>query len=76
MAMEPCASHTAIQRVRNSDDSDFPNASQDGYNPIISVILLGPGDMSKGLIGYITLRVDTTVEEDGFSALDLVDGPL
>ncbi|KAJ5594142.1 uncharacterized protein N7459_000350 [Penicillium hispanicum] len=76
MAIEPYTSHTEIQRVRNSDDSNFPNASQNGYNPITSGILLEPGDISKGLIGYITLGIDTTIGDDGFSTLDLVNSPL
>lgn len=63
VAMEPYVSHTAVQRVQNSNDFEFSKDSQSGYDPVISVIPLDEHDIVKGLIGYITLGVDTTAVE-------------
>ena len=39
-------------------------------------MMLDPEDLAKGLIGHITLGVETTVDEKGFSSLNLVNGAL
>ncbi|KAJ5889206.1 hypothetical protein N7504_010016 [Penicillium tannophilum] len=64
MAMEPYASHTQINRTRNDVDMEFSKGTENGYNPVVSVVAIDENDLSKGLIGYITIGVDTTAVED------------
>lgn len=64
MAMEPYASHTQINRTRNDVDMEFSKGTKNGYNPVVSVVAIDENDLSKGLIGYITIGVDTTAVED------------
>ena len=64
MAMEPYASHTQINRTRNDVDMEFPKGFRNDYSPVVSVVPLDENDLSKGLIGYITIGVDTTATED------------
>ncbi|KAJ5557419.1 hypothetical protein N7494_001334 [Penicillium frequentans] len=64
MAMEPYASHTQINRTRNDVDMEFSKGTKNGYNPVVSVVAIDENDLSKGLIGYITIGVDTTAIED------------
>ncbi|GLA44536.1 hypothetical protein AnigIFM63309_003611 [Aspergillus niger] len=64
MAIEPYASHTQINRTRNADDMEFSKGLANGYNPVVSVVQVDPVDLSKGMIGYITIGVDTSAIED------------
>jgi hypothetical protein len=64
MKMEPYASHTQINRTRNDVDMEFSKGAQNGYNPIVSVVPLDENDLSMGMIGYITIGVDTSAIED------------
>ncbi|GFF86633.1 hypothetical protein IFM47457_07227 [Aspergillus lentulus] len=73
MGTEPSASHTQINRTTNVEDMEFSNGMVNGFNPIVSVVQVGDNDLSKGLIGYITLGVDSTAVEDEHWSLYLVD---
>ncbi|KAL4802187.1 Intradiol ring-cleavage dioxygenase [Aspergillus unguis] len=64
MALEPYASHTEINRTRNDVDMEFSKGLENGYNPLVSVVPVDENDLSKGLIGYITIGVDTSAIED------------
>ncbi|KAJ5734907.1 Intradiol ring-cleavage dioxygenase [Penicillium malachiteum] len=65
MALEPYASHTQINRTTNAEDSIFPYNTAGGFSPIINVVPVDGHDFTKGMIGYITLGVDTTAIEHG-----------
>ncbi|KAJ5997712.1 hypothetical protein N7522_009372 [Penicillium canescens] len=60
MALEPYASHTEINRTTNAVDSVFSGDTENGYNPIVSVVPADGKDVTKGMIGYITIGVDKT----------------
>ncbi|KAK8045589.1 dioxygenase [Apiospora rasikravindrae] len=61
MALEPYAQHTQIQRTANDVDKFIGGSMEGGYSPFVAVEPLdGPeGDVTKGMVGYITLGVDT-----------------
>ncbi|KAF7539805.1 hypothetical protein G7054_g1898 [Neopestalotiopsis clavispora] len=58
MSLEPYASHTQINRTMNSVDSIF--SYDGGYSPVVSVVPADGVDIRNGMIGYITIGVDTT----------------
>lgn len=62
MALEPYVSHTQINRTLNSEDSldIFGEASAGGYSPIVNIVPADGEDVANGMIGYITMGVDTT----------------
>ncbi|KAJ5685842.1 hypothetical protein N7536_008461 [Penicillium majusculum] len=64
MALQPYASHTQINRTHNDVDMEFSKGETNGYNPVVSVVPVDDDDLTKGLIGYITIGVDTTAIED------------
>ncbi|KAL4946412.1 hypothetical protein BDV06DRAFT_234017 [Aspergillus oleicola] len=64
MALEPYASHTEIERTTNAKDTVYFQDTENGFNPVISVVPVDGNDVTKGMIGYITLGVDTTAIED------------
>lgn len=59
MALEPYASHTQINRTTNAVDSVFSEV-HNGYSPVVSVVPVDGQDVTKGMVGYITIGVDTT----------------
>lgn len=63
MALQPYASHTQINRTTNANDSVFSQDTAGGYNPIVSVVPADGQDVSNGMIGYITIGVDTSAIE-------------
>ncbi|KAB8209521.1 intradioldioxygenaselike [Aspergillus parasiticus SU-1] len=63
MSLEPYASHTQINRTTNAQDTIFPEGTDGGFNPVISVVPADGEDISKGMIGYITIGVDTAAIE-------------
>nr|WHF58371.1 dioxygenase [Aspergillus sp.] len=65
MALEPYVSHTQINRTTNAEDSVFFQDTEGGYSPLIQVVPVDGKDVTKGMIGYVTLGVDTTAIEDG-----------
>ncbi|RHZ49501.1 uncharacterized protein CDV56_104681 [Aspergillus thermomutatus] len=64
MGMEPYASHTQINRTTNAEDMEFSKSTVNGFNPVVSVVQIDDNDLSKGLVGYITLGVDSTAIKD------------
>ena len=65
MASEPYVSHTQINRTTNAVDSIFSDGFSGGCNPVISVVAADGVDVKNGVIGYITIGVDTTAIETG-----------
>ncbi|KAE8367481.1 Intradiol ring-cleavage dioxygenase [Aspergillus caelatus] len=64
MALEPYASHVEINRTTNAEDMEFSKGMANGYNPVVSVVQIDDDDISKGLIGYITIGVDSSAIRD------------
>ncbi|KAJ5470248.1 hypothetical protein N7530_007605 [Penicillium desertorum] len=64
MALQPYASHTEVNRTRNDVDMEFSKGQKNGYNPVVSVVPVDDDDLTKGLVGYITIGVDTTAISD------------
>lgn len=66
MALEPYASHTQINRTTNADDSQsiYTAATAGGYNPIVNIVPMDGENNENGMIGYITMGIDTTNLED------------
>ncbi|KAJ5093149.1 aromatic compound dioxygenase [Penicillium angulare] len=64
MKLEPYATHTQINRTTNAEDSVFSGDTDGGYSPIISVVPADGKNVNNGMIGYITIGVDTTAIED------------
>lgn len=60
MALEPYVSHTEIERMTNAEDNLFDFSYANGYDPIISVVPEDGEDVENGMIGYVTIGVDTT----------------
>lgn len=64
MALEPYVSHTQINRTTNAKDTLISGSFEDGYSPIISVVPADGKDIKNGMIGYITIGVDTSAIEN------------
>ncbi|QDS77874.1 hypothetical protein FKW77_000318 [Venturia effusa] len=66
MALEPYVSHTAINRTTNDIDSTYAqSANGTGYNPVIDIVAADGVDIANGVIGYITIGVDTNDIQTG-----------
>ncbi|OJJ74474.1 hypothetical protein ASPBRDRAFT_204603 [Aspergillus brasiliensis CBS 101740] len=65
-ALEPYSSVTGFQRVVNGLDDTFHNENTDGYNAVVSVIPMDGVDVRNGMIGYITIGVDTETVDSKF----------
>lgn len=63
MALPPYASHTQINRTTNVADTFFSGGTEGGYNPVVSVVPADGKDIRNGMIGYITIGVDTSAIE-------------
>ncbi|EOD48862.1 putative protocatechuate -dioxygenase beta subunit protein [Neofusicoccum parvum] len=63
MALEPYVSHTEIERTTNDVDTIYDQSFY-GYNPVVSVVAADGENMENGVIGYITMGVDTTAIEE------------
>lgn len=61
--MQPYASHTQINRTTNAEDTIFSSSFKNGYSPLISVAPADGEDYKNGVIGYITIGVDTSAIE-------------
>lgn len=60
MAIEPYVGHTEIERVTNDVDSIFTSSAYDnGFDPNIVLVPMDGVDITNGVIGYITIGVDT-----------------
>lgn len=62
MALEPYVSHTQINRTTNDIDSIYSGETANGYNPIISVVPLDGENVENGIVGYITIGVDSATK--------------
>jgi protocatechuate 3,4-dioxygenase beta subunit len=65
MALEPYVSHTEINRTTNADDSVFDQDTAGGYNPVIDFVAMDGVDIANGVIGYITIGIDTADIQTG-----------
>ncbi|CZR68616.1 probable protocatechuate 3,4-dioxygenase beta subunit [Phialocephala subalpina] len=65
MALEPYVSHTQINRTTNDEDSVFDQDTVGGYNPVIDFVAEDGVDVANGVIGYITIGIDTTDIQTG-----------
>lgn len=63
MALEPYASHTQINRTTNAEDTIFGDGFANGYDPVVSIVPMDGEDLTKGMIGYITIGVNTSLIE-------------
>lgn len=71
MATAPYNQHTQINRTTNAEDSIFSDSFAGGYDPVISIIAADGVDVLNGMIGYVTIGVDTTaVETHSLGGLD------
>ncbi|KAF4774195.1 protocatechuate 3 [Colletotrichum scovillei] len=59
MALEPYVSHTEINRTTNDVDSVYSSGLANGYNPVIDIVPLDGSDITQGMVGYITIGIDT-----------------
>ncbi|TDZ37469.1 hypothetical protein C8035_v007838 [Colletotrichum spinosum] len=59
MALEPYVSHTEIDRTTNDVDSVYSEGFANGYNPVIDIVPLDGVDIKNGMVGYITIGIDT-----------------
>ncbi|KAF3799847.1 hypothetical protein GCG54_00010039 [Colletotrichum gloeosporioides] len=59
MALEPYVSHTEINRTTNDVDSVYSEGFANGYNPVIDIVPLDGVDIRNGMVGYITIGIDT-----------------
>ncbi|OJJ52459.1 hypothetical protein ASPSYDRAFT_95556 [Aspergillus sydowii CBS 593.65] len=65
MALEPYASHTEIERVKNEDDGIYTEESSTGAMTILDTEPLDGVDYRNGVVGYITLGIQTTHIRNG-----------
>ncbi|KAI1497538.1 protocatechuate 3,4-dioxygenase beta subunit [Biscogniauxia marginata] len=63
MSLEPYVSHTAINRTTNNIDSIFQAEAANGWDPIITVVPMDGENIENGIIGYITIGVDTAAKK-------------
>ncbi|KAF2146995.1 uncharacterized protein K452DRAFT_218130 [Aplosporella prunicola CBS 121167] len=60
MKLEPYKSHTEIERVTNEEDHHIGEGRVGGYDPVVNVVPADGENIENGIIGYITMGVDTT----------------
>ncbi|RDW69752.1 protocatechuate-dioxygenase beta subunit protein [Coleophoma cylindrospora] len=63
MALEPYVSHTEINRTTIAEDTLYPHAAKNGYYPVLSIVPTDGENIENGMVGYITIGVDTTAIE-------------
>jgi protocatechuate 3,4-dioxygenase beta subunit len=59
MALEPYASHTAINRTTNDVDDIYAAETANGFNADLAVVPLDGEDVANGIVGYVTIGVDS-----------------
>ncbi|KAH7120385.1 Intradiol ring-cleavage dioxygenase [Dactylonectria estremocensis] len=70
-ALSPYVEHlSTLNRTTNAEDKLFSSASSDGYSAVISVSQLGDS-LEDGLVGYITIGVNTTADAIAVSGEDV-----
>lgn len=60
MSLEPYASHTEIERRKNSEDRHFADGISGGFNPVVTVVPADGENMDNGIVAYITMGTDPT----------------
>ncbi|KAK0199725.1 dioxygenase [Desarmillaria ectypa] len=60
MSTEPYVSHTEIERTINAEDAIYAAEAVNGWFPELAVIPMDGEDYANGIIGYITIGVDST----------------
>lgn len=60
MSLEPYASHTEIERRKNSEDRHFADGISGGFNPVMTVVPVDGENMDNGMVAYITMGIDPT----------------
>lgn len=71
MALEPYVSHTEINRTANDVDSQgiYTAAQAGGFNPVVDIAPLDGVNVENGMVGYITMGIDTTnIADEAFEA--------
>lgn len=63
MALEPYASHTTINRTTNDIDDIYASESANGWDPTLQIVPLDGENVENGIIGYITIGVDTSTQQ-------------
>lgn len=63
MALEPYVSHTQINRTLNSEDELIADSFANGYSPMVSIVPMDGVDVTNGMIGYVTIGVNTSLVE-------------
>lgn len=63
MALEPYASHTQINRTTNDIDSIYSGEVANGYNANLELVPMDGVDIANGVIGYITVGVDSATQQ-------------
>ena len=61
MALWPYSTHTQINRTTNNIDTVWADEATAGFSPLVQIVPLDGEDVTKGMVGYITLGVDSTV---------------
>ncbi|KAF7551373.1 hypothetical protein G7Z17_g5041 [Cylindrodendrum hubeiense] len=68
MALEPYASHTEIERTTNGVDTLYSSSTDGGFNPVFNIVAMDGENVENGMIGYLTIGVDSTaVDANGLS---------
>ncbi|KAJ6187273.1 hypothetical protein N7519_002181 [Penicillium mononematosum] len=65
MALQPYASHTQIERTLNDVDGIYTTESMTGAMTLLDTEPLDGEDYTNGVLGYITLAIDTSSVKDG-----------
>ncbi|KAI4592184.1 hypothetical protein KJ359_011422 [Pestalotiopsis sp. 9143b] len=62
MAVDPYATHTEINRTTNDIDSIYAGETANGYDPTISIVPMDGENAENGVVGYITIGVDSATK--------------
>ncbi|OMP82091.1 hypothetical protein BK809_0006401 [Diplodia seriata] len=62
VAQEPYVGHTAINRTTNAVDDIYADETKNGFDPVLDIVPLDGNDVTKGMVGYITIGVDTEAQ--------------
>ncbi|THC94363.1 hypothetical protein EYZ11_006161 [Aspergillus tanneri] len=65
MSLEPYSSHTQIERVKNDDDGIYTHESETGAMTLLDTEPLDGDNYENGVIGYITLGIQTNNIRNG-----------
>ncbi|KAK7757285.1 hypothetical protein SLS62_000834 [Diatrype stigma] len=63
MALEPYVTHDQINRTTNDIDSIFSDQTKNGWDPTLMVVPMDGENPENGIVGYITLGVDTAAKK-------------